>query len=155
MSEFIERQSLVATWLTQSESIEIEEDVIKRYIDYNTSLLKDFTFFVRDISLWDFFYVILFIGYNFEKDKFIIGCSASSSFEEALLGAYNEATLMEHYYQQDALYEKGEVKHSQYKGTTLKDAYAKQFYDKTVEEFYRDIEFFEKKCKEATQGLFI
>lgn len=155
LSEFIERQSLITTWLTKSESIEVDIKLIEKYIDPTNVLIKNYDFFIRDISLWDFFYVILFVGYDFEKEKFIIGCSANSSFEKALMGAYDEAILMEHYYQQDGLREDGRLIEFKYEGTILKDAYAQNFYKKTVQEFYEDVFFLKEKCTKPSKDYLV
>lgn len=92
IGEFIERQSLIATWLGKRSGKEYEAKALSSDFKMN-NVLNRFTdifeyFKLYDISIFPGVYVLLLLGIN--DTDFSIGISASCSFSDAFCGALDE-----------------------------------------------------------------
>lgn len=139
--EFFERQSLIFSWLTQEAPHAVDIKYASQFLEILPSNYKDFEFYIRDISLWNFVKVIIFIGFEREGDKFLIGCSAGFTFQEALEDAFNEAIAMGYYYINDAIYENGVKTYEKFDVDDIKDEYAKNFYSLSKEQFIEQVDY--------------
>jgi ribosomal protein S12 methylthiotransferase accessory factor YcaO len=133
--EFVERQSLIHTWLTkrpgkrvipeQIENRKIQQTIhdVKKYID---------EIHLFNISIVDDFYVILSVGYH--EECFSIGVDADPDFHKAVIGSLNEFSMI---LEGSILFEK-ETKKESFHDSQL---YSEIFYNLTVEAFRSKLQF--------------
>lgn len=90
--EFVERQSLVFSFLTKEKSWQIDPILVENAnIDY-LSLKRRFTFLTfNEISIYPPIKVVILIGINNYSNKFIIGLGADKDLNRAILKAYKES----------------------------------------------------------------
>lgn len=92
MLEFIERQSLIVTWLSKIPGRQYAVSKIITLLDENVILKKFNKYFsflkIYDISIYQGIYVILILGSN--GRLFSIGLNASNSLKNAVTGALDE-----------------------------------------------------------------
>lgn len=136
--EFIERQSLIMTWISKIPGRVIPLKYIDNYM--NLKYLDGYRFHVCDISIWDSFKVALVIGINDYSKRFVVGCCAHKDLFKAVEGAMSEASMIAHFYESDNASNIGSNKVDP-QTTEESNSYANYFYSLTFEEMKNSYKF--------------
>lgn len=134
--EFVERQSLILTWLAKKVGTKYSIDLLMS-IYKKGHIIKKFSkifsyFKIYNISIYSGIFVILIIGAN--NKAFSIGLNAGLTFTEALDGALNE---FHQSYESILLYQNNP-------NNNEKELYKKKFLSQTAKEFIQNYNFLEK-----------
>ncbi|MEI5908911.1 YcaO-like family protein [Bacillus spongiae] len=134
--EFVERQSLIHTWLTERIGTSVRLDTIKdEHLHKTIHHLKRFVNEIRlfNISISKHVYVILTLGFH---DKyFSVGVSADPNLDKAINGSLNEFAMI---LEGSILAEKESMEEQPFHDSQL---YSEIFYNLSVEDFRNKFKF--------------
>lgn len=139
--EFVERQSLIMSWLTREPGLKISDKVIEKYLsDYS---LRDYKFYIQDISLWKQFKVIFIIGINLKEGLFIVGCAGHKNFHSAIDSAMEEIIILSRAFKgfKNVFPKNKKNKELVESYENMKNEYARNYYSMTLVEFIDSYEY--------------
>ncbi|WP_342478702.1 YcaO-like family protein [Paenibacillus sp. FSL H7-0350] len=132
--EFIERQSLVHSWLSQNPGRRISSDHIESIIKKINSTVEHISF--HNISITKDIFVILTLGYG--EKAFSVGLGSSWSLEEAIKSSFDEFIMI-----YDGVIN-FKINNGEYNTENL---YINLFYSKDVRDFIKDYTYLIENLK--------